>query len=230
MTSLSISSKMSSETTALPGPDPRQKNLLVASLSVFLRYGFRKTSMEEVARAAQISRQGLYLHFKTKEDLFRATVRHFLDETRLAASAALEDEALPLKERLAGAFDAFMGRFVGMFGTDAEDLAEASSALVGDLIAVHEQGFIEQLAKIMRTGSLLAAYKPAGLTAKQLAETLYATARGLKYGARTPAEFTERMAVAIRVLLAVEARGAGREQNLDQSRARERAPRRKDAR
>jgi AcrR family transcriptional regulator len=214
---------MSPATTTTPGLDPRQKSLLVASLTVFLRYGFRKTSMEEVARAAQISRQGLYLHFKTKEELFRATVRHFLDETRLSASAALAHEALPLKERLGAAFDAFMGRFVGMFGTDAEDLAEASSALVGDLIAEHEQGFIEQLAKTMRADSLLAAYKPAGLTAKQLAETLYATARGLKYGARTPAEFTERMGVAIRMLLAIEP-------SRDQARTRERAPRRKDAR
>jgi AcrR family transcriptional regulator len=169
---------------------------------VFLRYGFRKTSMEEVARAAHISRQGLYLHFKTKEDLFRATVRHFLDDTLSAVRRELTDASLPLKERLARAFDAVMGRFVGMFGADAQDLAEASSALVANLIAEHEQSFIAELAKALRSEGVVAAYRSSGLTAKQLAETLYATARGHKYGARTQAEFSERMAIAIRVLCA----------------------------
>jgi AcrR family transcriptional regulator len=193
---------MSSESPTPLVTDARQKSLLAASLTVFLRYGFRKTSMEEVARAAHISRQGLYLHFKTKEDLFRATVSHFLDGTLQAASSQLSDHDLPLKERLLRAFDAIMGRFVGMFGGDAEDLAEASSALVGSLITEHEQSFIEQLAKTLRSEGVLSAYKPAGLTAKQLAETLYATARGLKYSARSQAEFGERMTIAIRMLCA----------------------------
>lgn len=193
---------MSSDASETATPDPRQEQLLDAALGVFLRYGFRKTSMEEVARAAHISRQGLYLHWKTKEDLFRATVRHFLHSTLRAASAQLADGNLPLKERLIRAFDTVMGRFVGMLGSDAEDLAEASSALVGNLLVEHEQCFVEQLAKTLRSEGVLAAYKPAGLTAKQLAETLYATARGLKHAARTPAEFTERMGVAVRMLCA----------------------------
>jgi AcrR family transcriptional regulator len=180
--------------------DARQKNLLDASLAVFLRYGFRKTAMEEVARAAGISRQGLYLHFKTKEDLFRATVRHFLATTLRDARAKLEDETLPLPERLGGAFDAMVGRFVGMLGGDAEDLSAASSALVGNLIAEHEQSFVDLVAKCLRGAGVLAAYKAAGLSAKQLSETLYATARGLKYSARSQGDFAERMAVAIRML------------------------------
>ena len=46
--------------------DPRRSRLLEAALGVFLRYGYKKTSMDEVARAADLSRQGLYLHFATK--------------------------------------------------------------------------------------------------------------------------------------------------------------------
>jgi AcrR family transcriptional regulator len=38
----------------------RQERVLAAALEVFGRYGFRKTSMDEVARSADISRQGLY--------------------------------------------------------------------------------------------------------------------------------------------------------------------------
>jgi len=45
-----------------PVPDPddlRRRRLLDVALATFLRFGFRKTSMEEVARAAGLSRQGL---------------------------------------------------------------------------------------------------------------------------------------------------------------------------
>jgi AcrR family transcriptional regulator len=55
--------------------DSRRRSLLDAALTVFSRYGYQKTSMDEVARSAQLSRQGLYLHFATKEELFQAAVR-----------------------------------------------------------------------------------------------------------------------------------------------------------
>ena len=71
--------------------DAAKTKLLEAALSVFLRYGFRKTSMDEVARAAHISRQGLYLHFSSKEELFRATVKHLLSSGLEAACVSLHD-------------------------------------------------------------------------------------------------------------------------------------------
>ena len=43
-------------------------------------------------------------------------------------------------------------------------------------------------------------FRSAGLTAKQLAETLNATARGLKYSCATRAEFTERFSIAVRAM------------------------------
>ena len=38
----------------------RQERVLAVALEVFGRYGFRKASMDEIARSADISRQGLY--------------------------------------------------------------------------------------------------------------------------------------------------------------------------
>ena len=43
----------------------------MAATAIFLRYGFKKTSMDDVAQAAGVSRQGLYLYFDTKDFLFR---------------------------------------------------------------------------------------------------------------------------------------------------------------
>src|SRR6202521_2837764 len=83
----------------------RRRRILDAAIATFLRFGYRKTSMEEVARAADISRQGLYLHFPTKEELFRAGVRHALETGLEAASARLRESGASLEDKLVGAFD-----------------------------------------------------------------------------------------------------------------------------
>jgi len=191
---------MAKPATLPPDPDDvRRRRLLEAALATFLRFGFRKTSMEEVARAAGLSRQGLYLHFATKDDLFGAVVRHALSTGRDAAHDQLRDAAATLEARLVGAFDAWIGRFVGALGGDVADLEEAI-AQYGSLIAEHEEAFADAVARTLRASPVAAAYKPAGLSARQLAETLVATARGLKHSCATRPEFRERMTIAVRAM------------------------------
>jgi AcrR family transcriptional regulator len=179
---------------------PRRHKLLEAALLVFARFGFRKTSMDEVARAADVSRQGLYLHFSTKEELFRATLEHALESAFNAVTAQLADVSSPLERRLVGAFDEWMGRYVGVFGAGVSDLAEASQALVGPLLMEQERRFVELLAKHIKLSGLATAYKPAGLTPRQLADTLCATARGLKHQSPTRAEFVQSIGLAVRAM------------------------------
>jgi AcrR family transcriptional regulator len=52
---------------------------------IFTRYGFRKTTMEEIAAAAQMGKSSVYYYFKSKEEIFKSVV---------------EFEARMLKERL----------------------------------------------------------------------------------------------------------------------------------
>ncbi len=49
----------------MPVEPARRESILQAAVGVFLRYGYKKTSMDDLARAAGLSRQGLYLHFAT---------------------------------------------------------------------------------------------------------------------------------------------------------------------
>jgi AcrR family transcriptional regulator len=182
--------------------DPRRRALLEAALGVFTRYGFRKASMDEVARAAQVSRQALYLHFSNKETLFRATVRYALDGSLRAASGFLRDPELPIDTRLIRGFDEWIGRFVGMMGADASDLASATGTLTGPMIKEYEALLVEAVARAIAGSGLAAAYKPARLTARQLADTLHATARGLKYSSATREEFGRQMTIAVKAMCA----------------------------
>ena len=89
--------------------DARQAAVLDAAVGVFARFGFRKASMEEVARAAGVSRQGLYLEFANKEELFRKAVEHSLNNQLSAAAAALARGEDGLESRLIAACDAWSG-------------------------------------------------------------------------------------------------------------------------
>lgn len=182
--------------------DTRRRAILDAAVTVFIRFGFRKTSMEEVARAAQVSRQGLYLHFSTKEDLFREAVHHTMAQSLDAALAALRDPARDLEQKLLGAFDAMTGRYVGMMGASASDLVETASALLGPILQEHEEKFADAVAKAIATGKLAAAYKGVGLSARQLADVFGAAARGLKYTCGSRGDFHDGMANVVRALCA----------------------------
>ena len=65
-----------------------RERIIEAASAVFVRYGYRLTSMEAVAQEAGLTRQALYHHFPTKEALFRATVETIMDAVNDAAEAA----------------------------------------------------------------------------------------------------------------------------------------------
>lgn len=71
---------MSSPAPRNPARRPRQRDiqparLVDAALELFLERGFAGTRMEDVAARAGVSKGSIYLHFATKEELFRAVVR-----------------------------------------------------------------------------------------------------------------------------------------------------------
>lgn len=182
--------------------DPRRRELVEAAFTVFTRYGFRKTSMEEVARAAHVSRQALYLHFASKEALFRATLRTTLEDSLQAATGVLRDPTLAIETKLVRALDGWTGRYVGMLGAGASDLVVAAEALLGSLVKDHDHLFANLITRAIAASPLPAAYKSVGLTARQLAETLLATARGLKHSSASRPAFVRGVGIAVRVLCA----------------------------
>jgi TetR/AcrR family transcriptional regulator len=56
--------------------EARPGELLDAALSLFVEKGFAATRVEEVAARAGVSKGTLFLYFSSKEELFKALVRH----------------------------------------------------------------------------------------------------------------------------------------------------------
>ena len=59
----------------------RKMLIVTAAASVFLRYGYERTTMAELADAAGLSRPTLYEVFPGKDDLFSAVIHHLSRQT-----------------------------------------------------------------------------------------------------------------------------------------------------
>jgi AcrR family transcriptional regulator len=82
----------------------RRKAMLGAALECFIQYGLQKTTFEDVARQAGISRSLIYAYFKDKKHLFLSVVKDVLDECRTKTDAVLKSD-LPMEERFREVLD-----------------------------------------------------------------------------------------------------------------------------
>nr|WP_281912146.1 TetR/AcrR family transcriptional regulator [Streptomyces olivaceus] len=160
----------------------------------FARFGYRKTSMEEVARAAHISRPGLYFLFSSKETLFRAAATQALEGDIAAVERVLAAPGRPLRERLVEAFDQWAGRYIGPLARDIAAVIEDNPGLLGEITETAPRRF-EQLL----TEAIAAESGPA--TAPRVAQTLISTSIGLKHQAASREFYLERLKVAVDLLV-----------------------------
>ena len=63
------------------GAKSRQTAIVTAATDVFLRYGYNRTTMAELAAAAGLSRPTLYETFPSKDDLFAAVIHNLSQQT-----------------------------------------------------------------------------------------------------------------------------------------------------
>lgn len=77
----------------------REDKIAEAAIGIILRYGMARTTMNDVAQEAGISRQTLYAIFASKEELLRATIRFLANRTVRDIEADFERTA-DLGERL----------------------------------------------------------------------------------------------------------------------------------
>ena len=185
----------------------RQERVLTVALEVFGRYGFRKTSMDEVARSADISRQGLYLYFASKEALFRAAVRQELDTALGDASRCLNEEGAALEQRVVAALDAWLGRYVGsMLASDIAGLLQNPAVQLGGMVDAAVAAFDARLAVTIAAATAEQDRRRLGVTPEEIAAVLHTVGQGAKYlsssRGESRAEFVARLTAAVRLVLA----------------------------
>lgn len=71
--------------------EQKHRLILDAATEHFLSRGYERTSMDDVARAAGVSKQTIYLHFDSKASLLESVVTHVIGETGFSADPPIVD-------------------------------------------------------------------------------------------------------------------------------------------
>ncbi len=80
--------------------DNTKEKILNVATRIFSRFGFYKTSMDEIARTAHKAKGSLYYHFASKEELFTEVVAHELNNLKKELAMVVTDPELNAKEKI----------------------------------------------------------------------------------------------------------------------------------
>ena len=192
---------MNVKSSRAPG-SPQREAILRAATAIFLRYGFKKTSMDDVAQAAGVSRQGLYLYFDTKDFLFREALQYLVSHYISTARSVAEDGNLSLRDRLLGVFVAVHGTaFQSASPEHAFELLQSAQSAAGALLVQLEQDLMGIVAALLAEAGAADRWEEAGVTVAELSEQLLMSAKGIKASVDTLTAYRERMLTAIRIVM-----------------------------
>ena len=68
----------------------RDQKIVEAALQVFMRYGIRRTTMNDIATEAGLVRQTVYTAYANKDEVLCATIRYFSEKSQTAIEADWE--------------------------------------------------------------------------------------------------------------------------------------------
>ncbi|MCF6431987.1 TetR/AcrR family transcriptional regulator [Leisingera sp. MMG026] len=175
----------------MAGIDPKQQVILGAAWAAFSTYGFRKTSMDDIAKSAGMSRPALYLHFRNKEAIFRALVAAYYDNTAENVRAGLASEGT-LAKRLLAAFEGQGGEAIEsmMASPHGMELFEVTKNVAGKEIEEGEAAlrglYATWLQQQAETGQAVLNGQ-----AEVIARTICASLKGIKQSAGDYATYLE---------------------------------------
>lgn len=184
--------------------DHGSEDLLKKALQLFLLYGYRKTTMNDVAVAGAVSRQTLYSRYDNKEALHDAlieTISRQAFERGLAELSA----GRPVWQAVAAALFHWLGKAIDDLNVrpHGSEIAAAWRARPGPKGEV--RGYDLQigaaLAEFLHRAEALGEIDlgAPGLTAPDVAETLILGACGIGEASRSSDDFARRVEILVRV-------------------------------
>lgn len=134
------------------GPSSEQRTaILDAAFRRFARYGYRRTSLGDIAEEVGLSRPALYHYFRNKEDVFRALSQRINAGVVAAVAAAATQEGLALQERLWAVMTARVGWAFDLLHASehGRELVDEKNRLCGPTSAETNARFAAVIAAIL---------------------------------------------------------------------------------
>lgn len=110
--------------------DPFKEDILNGARELFERFGFKKTTMEDIARQVGKSKSALYYYYKTKEEIFEAVILRDIATTEALVAEAVKKE------------DSASSKFRVLFTTLLEGVKQKSNQFSVFKSELHETHFL----------------------------------------------------------------------------------------
>ena len=130
-----------------------RETIINAARSLFARYGFKKTTMDEIAQAAYKSKSSLYHYFKSKEEVFQEvadTEFKILEKEISLALSKVDDPREKIKSYIKTRMEA-LNRLANFYSAFRDEYLE-QYIFVKDFRFQIDQYEIEMFKNILRQG------------------------------------------------------------------------------
>ena len=114
--------------------DEYRKKIITSAARVFSRFGFKKTTMDEIARELKMGKSSIYYYFKSKEQIFEAVVLKEANMLRNELTTAIKSVDSPIGK---------MQRYVSVRMKAFEQLSNYYNAIFDNNLDHYE--FIERI-------------------------------------------------------------------------------------
>jgi AcrR family transcriptional regulator len=156
--------------------------ILTAAFQRFARYGYRRTSLGDIADAAGLSRPALYHYFRNKEDVFQALSQR-INRGVVAAVTEAAQQPGDTQERLTAVLEARAGWAFDLLHASehGRELIDEKNRLCGAAGAEANAAFIDLLERILARGKAKGEISLAtiGLSAREAAVFLTDSIEGV---------------------------------------------------
>ncbi|MEW2380473.1 helix-turn-helix domain-containing protein [Micromonospora sp. NPDC047707] len=152
----------------------RLETILAAAYECFTRHGVRRTTMDDIAAAAGMSRPAVYQYVRNKDDAYRRLAERLFADSLAEARRAAADPTASTAERLVTVLGAKLDLTLTLHreSRHAAELLDESTKLTGDLVEAYTRELTDVVAAALADR--------AGPRARAVADVLVALTRGLE--------------------------------------------------
>jgi AcrR family transcriptional regulator len=171
----------------------KTEKVLEAARQVFLRYGYKRTTMGDIAEAAKMSRPAVYLVFPSKEEIFGAVMARYCMEKLELIRRGLGDHPAA-QDRLGFVLELWCVQPFEMTlaSPDARDLLESGYEVANEIVTAAFAEFERVVAGILEP--LVAGQTRVALPSSEIARLLIEAIVGFKQSATDVADLRQMIA------------------------------------
>ncbi|MFF2907263.1 TetR/AcrR family transcriptional regulator [Paenibacillus sp. NPDC057934] len=183
--------------------DQKRLHIISTALEVFYKYGYKRVSMNDISQAAGISRAGLYLFFKSKEEVFNSAILFNGENLIEEIQKGLMQRETP-KEKIYYAFEVWAINIFdqALHSPEIREISDSSYEFAREALDMSYKKFEGVLASLIQE-HFERHEEREGLDPQQLAYLLTSSLRGFKIVAKNSSELQQLIRQLVEVILAL---------------------------